>query len=557
MFLRSLSIENFRSLRSAELDFDDNTILIGENDCGKSSLFEALAKALAVGDGAPCFEAQHFHRAQGGPSASPAGPIRLQLTFEERKVGEWDKIELGVLQPLLRKTDTRPRQLVLRLKAHVPEGNETVEARWNIFSPGMKHNADELPALERLRALNRFVWLRGGSLFSQGGNRDLRPDAERPFTADIAPLAEEIEKHYQALVSGTSRHERSEIKAGYEAALELLSRRAVEAHSAGALSGSLVEEILNQRGLDAGQRAQAFHGSAAQQIGVLILTAAILRHHPGVPISGTEFIMIFEDPEAHLHLMTLASVWGLLDQLEAQKIISTQSGTLLAAAPLHNVRRLTRHVGVMTQWRIHRGSIKTEELRKLNYHVRVRRADASFARCWLLVEGETEFWMLPELARLCGYDLDLEGVACVEFAQCGLAPLIKVARELGIEWHVLADGDKAGKIYADTARSFLERDSAKRRVTALHQRDIEHCFWTHGYEQVFARAARVSWKQGSRKQPRSVINRAIKRHSKPHMAFELIVAAAADGSPGVPAPLKRLLDTCVGLARESPGIRSA
>ena len=245
--------------------------LTGANGCGKSSLFEALAKALVAGDGAPCFEARQFHRAQGGPSASPAGPIRLQLTFEERKAGEWDKIELGVLQPLLKKTVTRPRQLVLRLKAHVPEGNETVEARWNIFSPGMKHHADELPALERLQALNRFVWLRGGSLFSPGRNRDRRPDAERPFTADIAPLAEEIEKRYQALVSGTSRHERSEIKAGYEAALELLARRAVEAHSAGALSGSLVEEILNQRGLDAGDPASDDQCGIGDREGLLFL----------------------------------------------------------------------------------------------------------------------------------------------------------------------------------------------------------------------------------------------------------------------------------------------
>ena len=161
--------------------------------------------------------------------------------------------------------------------------------------------------------------------------------------------------------------------------------------------------------------------------------------------------------------------------------------------------------------------------------------------------------MLPELARLCGYDLALEGIACVEFAQCGLTPLIKVARELGIEWHVLSDGDKAGKIYAHTARSFLDDEPSRQRVTALRQRDIEHCFWKHGYEQVFARAARLNWQPGSRSQPRSIINRAIKRRSKPQMAFELIVATAADGSPGVPAPLQRMLDTCVRLARENPG----
>ncbi len=283
---------------------------------------------------------------------------------------------------------------------------------------------------------------------------------------------------------------------------------------------------------------------------MLILTAAILHHYPGGNLSGAEFLMVLDDPEVHLHLMTLASVWGVLEQLKAQKIISTQSVTLLAAMPLHSLRRLTRNGGKIRQWRVCRNSLKPDELRKLSYHIRVRRADANFARCWLLVEGETEFWILPELARLCGYDLALEGIACVEFAQSGLVPLIKLARELGIEWHVLADGDKAGRSYADTARSFLHNEPARRRVTTLRQRDIEHCFWKHGYEQVFINAANLTWSPDDRTQPRSVINRAIRRHSKPHMAFELIVAVAASGSPGVPEPLRRMLDNCVLLARE-------
>lgn len=68
-----------------------------------------------------------------------------------------------------------------------------------------------------------------------------------------------------------------------------------------------------------------------------------------------------------------------------------------------------------------------------------------FARCWLLVEGETEVWLFNELARQCGYDLAAEGVQIVEFAQSGLRSLIKVAKEFGIDWHVVTDGDPAGK----------------------------------------------------------------------------------------------------------------
>ena len=87
-----------------------------------------------------------------------------------------------------------------------------------------------------------------------------------------------------------------------------------------------------------------------------------------------------------------------------------------------------------------------DDLRRIAYHVRINRAAALFARCWILVEGETEAWVLPELAQICGYDLAAEGIRCVEFAQCGIDPLVRLATDLGIEWHLLADGDLAGQI---------------------------------------------------------------------------------------------------------------
>ena len=159
--------------------------------------------------------------------------------------------------------------------------------------------------------------------------------------------------------------------------------------------------------------------------------------------------------------------------------------------------------------------------------------------------------MLPELARLCGYDLNLEGVAVVEFAQCGLGPLVKVARELGIEWHVLTDGDRTGRVYADEARRFAGEEQDW-RVTRLRERDVEHCLWEHGYAQVYLAAAGLHGPASHKLSTGRIIARALKRHSKPFMAFEALAAAAAEGSPGVPGPLRRTIETCVQLAREAP-----
>lgn len=53
--------------------------------------------------------------------------------------------------------------------------------------------------------------------------------------------------------------------------------------------------------------------------------------------------------------------------------------------------------------------------------------------------------MLNELARQCGHHFEAEGVKVIEFAQSGIRPLLRFAHRMGIEWHVLVDGDDAGK----------------------------------------------------------------------------------------------------------------
>ena len=69
MFLKSLEVQNFRGIVTGRLDLDETTVLIGENDCGKTSLLSALAVALAgEADSGPQVESHHFHR--------PADPTR-------------------------------------------------------------------------------------------------------------------------------------------------------------------------------------------------------------------------------------------------------------------------------------------------------------------------------------------------------------------------------------------------------------------------------------------------------------------------------------------------
>ncbi|MCU0245202.1 MAG: hypothetical protein MUC42_01425 [Bryobacter sp.] len=49
--------------------------------------------------------------------------------------------------------------------------------------------------------------------------------------------------------------------------------------------------------------------------------------------------------------------------------------------------------------------------------------------------------------------------------------------------------------------------------------------------------------------PRAVIRKAIERTSKPALAVEILEEAAREGSPGVPPPLRSVIETAVKMAR--------
>ncbi len=454
MLLRSLRLRNYRAVQSAEISFDQTTILIGENDCGRSSLMEAIALALGW-NGGECgfrFEPFHFHRPLG-QSATAAPSIAIELDFCEEAKGEWDGPGFETLRTVLPDVVTRDRCFHLEV-THTPEGATSWTFRAGTSQPVVNDHG----LLPWLRRAMPVFWLTEGMAVRSDSHKLQHPDEPSRL------LAEQVSEQYRDLLEGTTLDVYQGIERGSFAATQMLQARS-SLLTDPAAAGTVLEEMTGRhksRKSQATSEGSGTFGTAAQKIGLLLLVGALLRSGGTRVERGMSPLTLIENPEAHLHPTTLASIWGVIERVAGQKIVATHSGTLLASARLSSVRRLTRHGGVVKEWRVPEGSLDADELRRYTYHLRSRRAAANFARCWLFVEGETEFWLMGELARVCGYNFASEGVSCVEFAQCGLDSLIKVAHHLGIEWHLLSDGDSAGQTYARSARRHQEADGEQR-----------------------------------------------------------------------------------------------
>ena len=186
---------------------------------------------------------------------------------------------------------------------------------------------------------------------------------------------------------------------------------------------------------------------------MLLLFGAFLRSKLSALDPDAIPITALEEPEAHLHPSAIRSLMGIVSDLPGQKLLSTHSGDLLASVPSSAIRRFAHSNDGISAHRIEPGTLTEEEERKFDSHVRRTRGELLFAKCWLLVEGETETTLLAGAAEALDLDLDRAGVRCVEFSQTDVGMLAKVANSLGIVWYCVLDDDHGRRQYEQRVRN--------------------------------------------------------------------------------------------------------
>ena len=543
MHLEHLEIVNFRGIARLRLELEaESTVLFGENAWGKTSLVEALQSTLGS---RPLTEAD-FHRLANDRSTI-AKRMSITLGFQ----GE-PPIEL---EPIGWRDATGGFHLVLQWA-----GRRLDRGRAKVRSLFLDSNGREVPLPGGDTAILMDRVLRDHPLYVF---RELRL-ADGMLAPALAPdmeLHEDPEKAvgrvFERLLSVPHQVHPGELARGLEALKRVAERRpelfqAIRpAGSAGLRRATDMAEmpLALQDGRSLADLAQ-HAGAGMRQVALLALMGAMLQAEAEAPrAEGAQPILVLEDPETHLHPIQLATAWNLVSQLPVQKLVTTASGALMAGVPTRTLRRLVRRSSDTAVFPDPEGpTMGPTEVRRVAFHVRTHNADSLFARVWLMVEGETEAWLLPELARIWGLSFPLEGIHCVPFAQAGLAPLVAFADRFGIPWHLVADGDEAGKHYIAKARKLLHRRADAKHLTAFPDRDLEHFLWRSGYESVYRQAA---GHVATGADVSAVIHQALRARSKPGMALEVAEAAGIRGAAGIPPLLRRLFTTLQTLAKRA------
>lgn len=550
MILEQIDVMGFRGLSRLVLPLEQHNVLIGENAWGKSSLLDVLSLLLAPQQELYQFTPHDFYYP---PGEQQSREQRLYATFTWCE--EQEDVQSGRYQrfsSLWHKGDDRLQRIRLRFEGRLQADDRVTTRRQFIDSEG-------LPLLEGsacndrvklLIQLHPVLRLRDAR-FSRRLPREAMAEAgERQFgelVSQISDLTRDVVSRPQNLTDsalqqglGTLQQLLEHYFSWQQSVDDLPQKRAPHHHRASRLGWRHLAEI-NQLIVAADSRSRRL---------ILLQMFAQLVQVRGVQQLAPQArpLLLLEDPETRLHPIMLAVAQELLAVLPLQQIATTNSGELLAQVPVEHICRLVRDSGRVAAWRLGESGLSSEDARRIAFHIRLNRPSALFARCWLLVEGETEVWVMSELARQCHYHFAAEGIKVIEFAQSGLKPLLKFARRMGIEWHVLTDGDEAGKKYAATARSQISAGEHEANyLTQLPALDMEHFLYRQGFSAVYHRVARLP--EGVPMNLRRIIAKAISHSSKPDLAIAVAEEAAVRGTESIPPLLRKMFARVQWLAR--------
>ncbi len=157
-------------------------------------------------------------------------------------------------------------------------------------------------------------------------------------------------------------------------------------------------------------------------------------------------IILFEEPEAHLHPQLQLTLFKALGALSFQSILTTHSTHITAHAGLESYIVLTQtgSAAIASAVPADDAHLEEPEMLDLERYLDATKSNLLFARKVMLVEGPAELFLIPALLkRVIGIDLDREGISVIPIYGIHFDVYAKLfsADSLPKKCAIIADGD--------------------------------------------------------------------------------------------------------------------
>ncbi len=233
-----------------------------------------------------------------------------------------------------------------------------------------------------------------------------------------------------------------------------------------------------------------YHGmgtrSWASMLTVKAFTELLAKNHeeeaePFFPI------MAAEEPEAHLHPNAQRTLYRQLIDVPGQVIISTHSPYIAGLAELSEIKYLSKPENSVQVYQL-RTEFEDDDLRKLKREVVHSRGELLFSKAIVLSEGETEEQALPELFESYTgkhpFSLGINFVG-VNGSGAKYRPFLILAKDFNIPVFIFSDGEEktVKELKKNYEKVFGETEIEKaQNITILDGTDFEGYLLSQGYE---------------------------------------------------------------------------
>lgn len=443
MEIASLKIENFRGVQNGTVRFSPHTVLVGANNCGKTTVIEALALLFGRDRMIRSLTEHDFH----GSNPQPADRIRLTATVigfhdddpaqhpdwfrDDRGIVKWWNAATGVVHPA--RTDPVWKlacQIAFSARFHRPSLEvETLRYFHDDDSVGDvfdDETATPLPA-RLIRELGFFfvpaarTWDRTVSFGSELFRRVVAAGDGQPSELVLAerdrlraPETRLEQDERLSPIVDRLNHELS----GFFRTKPTLHLRVTPTDSDGLLE--LVISHYAHYGADLPLPAKR-HGSGLLSLQHLLLLLEFGR----LRVEADEnFWMALEEPELHVPPALQRRLVHRLQSLSRQTLVSTHSPMVAALADPQGVAVLRNEAGILTSVSLLQSTLPADtpnSVRKLFQVNRVETIAAIMHDFVLIPEGRTDYEWLGLLVR--AVDLHQSWAAADE---CGFDALVGV-----------------------------------------------------------------------------------------------------------------------------------
>lgn len=363
MKLKEIFIENFRGIKKLHLKLDyPTTILIGENNTGKTTILEALKIVLNRSRiyKENTFSEYDFHSEE---NCNPFdNEILIELWFKEEIEDEWSEEIKTVLADFTQLDPmTNLYSIGIRVKSRYDADEKLSKESWHWLGLMNRNEVDEIRGnnytyffkitqyfyqnalrdakssfSQRSMFWNKFLKLNLNSTQIRDFTNELQDINDRILASDtkVNALKTELDKISEVV---TNDIDNVAIQAFPEKVWDLSDKATLVIRTL----GSSIQLPLER------------FGQGTQSLSVLMLFKAYSEILMQANTDENAIAILgLEEPEVHLYPQAVRSLWTFLEKIEQQKIVSTHSTFFIQEADLTSLRLLKRKNNIVQTFSI-------------------------------------------------------------------------------------------------------------------------------------------------------------------------------------------------------------